>query len=491
MNELLNNKFVLYLCAGIGIITAFIPIVGSLLNGGLHVDEPILLVEMERIAEGYLPYVDMHLNYPPLWFYMMADLKLLFHIPYGNYTFYLFLHYIFVISNAILVAFICQRLDNSRSISWLVAWLFVIASHWLSGNAVLFEMPSLFFGLLAVYLAVCPNTASHKILYFVIGIIAALSFLTKQFGAGFLLLVPLVLILTNQRQWYVWVLYAIGYILPIAVSLMIWGNHFVQSVLLNGYGTSDPTTDTATSLLTLQNIAWLLKRLVWFVGRCFPILLLLPVVYYCRENKRQIAAVLLGICGLLGFSLQFLFVHWDNLGMLHYNLYLVPFACILTACILTSGRRMLKWGKIIIISMLILTFIVNVYSTYYNRVWKVYLRSDGRKGEIEFAQSIASHIAPDSKVWIVDSNRENIYWIANFFPPNMREVGYSSGPLEITLRRAQLQVDSSDYVLHCVESDYCFPAFTDSMKTYLSQFETDTFNIGGWTLLLHNKHKYK
>ena len=153
MKEILKNRFFLWSLAIIGILTAIIPIIGSLVNGILHVDEPVLLVEMERIAEGYIPYIDMHLNYPPLWFYIMAWLKHLFHIPYGNYSFYHFIHYIFVIANAILIAGICRRNGFGRLISWFSAWLFLIVSHWMSGNAILFEMPSLFFGLLAVWLA--------------------------------------------------------------------------------------------------------------------------------------------------------------------------------------------------------------------------------------------------------------------------------------------------------------------------------------------------
>ena len=179
MKDILKNKLFLWSLAIIGILTAIIPIIGSLVNGILHVDEPILLVEMERIAEGYIPYIDMHLNYPPLWFYIMAGLKHLFHIPYGNYSFYHFIHYIFVIANAILIAGICRRNRFSHLISWFSAWLFLIVSHWMSGNAILFEMPSIFFGLLAIWLVF--QQKQNVYMYFLIGIITACSFLIKQF----------------------------------------------------------------------------------------------------------------------------------------------------------------------------------------------------------------------------------------------------------------------------------------------------------------------
>ena len=109
------------------------------------------------------------------------------------------------------------------------------------------------------------------------------------------------------------------------------------------------------------------------------------------------------------------------------------------------------------------------------------------KGDIEFSKKIAAKVENGKPIWIVDANLEKIYWLANILPSNMATVGYSCGSLEITKERAQLQIDSADYVLHCIESDYCIPAFTDSMKAYLSKFPTDTIENGGWTILLHAK----
>ncbi len=484
-----NKKVIYYLVTVIGVITAFIPIIGSLVNGILHVDEPILLVEMERIAEGYMPYVDMHLNYPPLWFYLMAGLKYLFHIPYGNYLFYHIIHYIFVIANAILLAFICQNQGFSKITAWFSAWLFMISSHWLSGNAILFEMPSLFWGLLAMYLTQLQKPQLY--IYSIIGIIASFSFLTKQFGAGFFFLVLIMILLSQKLSWKHLIMYVVGYFIPICICLIIWRGTFMQSVLLNGYGTTNAVDGTSVTLFTWSNVVWVLKQLGWLVIRCFPILLAIPLLFFHKLDKDQRVLFLVAIFGILGFSLQFLFVHWDRAGLLHYYLYLIPFACLIIAYISESYKVLIGGGKMLIITLLSITTLLSLYSTYYNRAWKIYLRSDGMKGDIEFAQKVASKVENGKTIWIVDANKENIYWLANLFPPNMTTVGYSCGSLEITKERAQLQIDSADYVLHCIESDYCIPAFTDSMKTYLSQFPTDTFDNGGWTLLLHDKQQQK
>lgn len=484
MKEFLKSKLFLWSLAIIGILTAIIPIIGSLVNGILHVDEPILLVEMERIAEGYIPYIDMHLNYPPLWFYIMAGLKHLFHIPYGNYFFYHFIHYIFVIADAILIAGICRKNGFGRLVSRFSAWLFFIASHWMSGNAILFEMPSLFFGLLGLYLAQLQKPRVY--MYMIIGLITSCSFLIKQFGAGFFILVLLVILLSEKHNWKNIVVYCVSYAIPIGICLLIWHEAFISSVFLNGYGTTNAVDGTSMTLFTWSNVVWVLKQLGWLVIRCFPILLAIPLLFFHKLDKDQRALFFIAIFGILGFLLQFLFVHWEIAGLLHYYLYIIPFACFVTSYLLDNYKKYCGWGKMLVICMLCATCLLSVYSTYYNRVWKIYINSNGMKGDVEFARSVASKVDEGSRVWIVDANKENIYWFANLLPPNMKTVGYSTGSLEITKERAQLQIDSADYVLHCLESDYCIPAFTDSMKIYLNQFKTDTFNNGGWTLLLHN-----
>ena len=317
---MVNKRIIGPILWSIGVVSAIIPIVGSLLNVILHVDEPILLVEMERIAEGYMPYVDMHLNYPPLWFYMMVGIKQLLHIPYGNYVVYHIIHYGFVVANAGLLVALCRKIGFSNLVSWTCAWLFLIASHWMSGNAVLFEMPSLFFGLLGLYLAQLQKPRVY--VYVIIGVVTSCSFLIKQFGAGFFILVLLVILLFENHNWKNIVAYCVGYAIPIGICLLIWRETFISSVFLNGYGTTNTVDDTSMTLFTWANVLWILKQIGWFIVRCFPILLAIPILFFHKLDKEQGKFFLIAIFGILGFSLQFLFVHWERVGLLHYFLYI-------------------------------------------------------------------------------------------------------------------------------------------------------------------------
>ena len=86
MKKLLENKIFWWVLGTLGVLSVLVLIIGSFFRS-INVDEAVLLVEMERIAEGYVPYKTMHLNYPPLWFYINVALKSLFHIPYGCYPY--------------------------------------------------------------------------------------------------------------------------------------------------------------------------------------------------------------------------------------------------------------------------------------------------------------------------------------------------------------------------------------------------------------------
>ena len=200
MKKVFENKYLLWILGALGILSILVLIIGSFFNR-IDVDSAIILVEMERIAERYIPYKTMHLNYPPLWFYVNVALKWLFHIPYGCYPFYLVVHWLYAIGCAISLFYISKRFGANKIISAFVAWLFFIVTHWPQGNTILFEIPSIFWGLLSISLFLKWRD-SHPALQIIVGILTACSFLTKQFGAGFLLLVLwLIITSTSSIKW--------------------------------------------------------------------------------------------------------------------------------------------------------------------------------------------------------------------------------------------------------------------------------------------------
>ena len=113
MKEFFENKFVKWTLGVLGVLSVLVLIVGSFFNS-MDVDSAIILVEMERIYDGYIPYKTLHLNYPPLWFYINIALKWLFHVPYGCYPFYLAVHWMYAIGCASCLFYISHKWDASK-----------------------------------------------------------------------------------------------------------------------------------------------------------------------------------------------------------------------------------------------------------------------------------------------------------------------------------------------------------------------------------------
>ena len=65
MKDFFENKYVKWALGILGILSVLVLIIGSFFNS-IDLDSAVILVEMERIAEGYIPYETLHLNYPPL-----------------------------------------------------------------------------------------------------------------------------------------------------------------------------------------------------------------------------------------------------------------------------------------------------------------------------------------------------------------------------------------------------------------------------------------
>jgi len=466
-----NNrpKRIGYILIAIGIISVFIPIVCSFFTG-IDVDSAVILSEMERIADGYLPYKTIHLNYPPLYFYICLLFKWLFHIPYGCYTFYLALHYVFVIISAYCVYRISRKFDGSNSLSLFCAWLFIMVTQWTYGNIVLFEMPSMCFGLgaMSCLLSFKERNSFH---YAWIGALSAFAFLAKQFGAGFLVLgLYLIVCFSTTHRWGKTILYIIGYSMPIALCLIVWGNDFISSVLLNGYGTDTASLagyDTSFHAKLYQ----ITSNLFYYSYRICPVVFaaLISTPFIVKKGRGR--ELIFCVCGILGFALQFWFVG----GGLHYYLYLIPFAILLVPLIVYSGsHNIIAWGSSFAI---LLTVLFALYSTYRNRVYKG-LKYQQLKGQTEMSAKLSSLIEPGKTVWIVHGGIEYLYYFNNLTPPNMASIGYATGPLEVTKEKQWNQVKSADYVIRFTQ-DFPFEySFDEEVKAYVNQFPSDTLDNG-------------
>ncbi len=315
-------------------VVAVLPIALSLWKGGVgDCDSAYYLLYVGKIAEGFVPYEDIALGYTPLWFYLMYALSAPLGISCYQPEYFLFIHYLFVIGNAICIYFITRFFSKDSKISHLAAWLFLISSHWLQGNIILLEIPSIFFGLLACVLILYHVHKSNQF-FILYGIIAACSFWVKQFGLGFVLLCAL-LIVFEEKRWQKLILYFLGYALTFVFCFCILGENLLP-VIFSSYGTKTAVEAGYDKSISAVISGWA-DAMVWLLWRVVPVVLIgVLMIKIPFKDKTKVREWLFCICGFLGFSLQFVFTRG-----LHYCLYLIPFAFIFSA-LLCSYLRLYK-----------------------------------------------------------------------------------------------------------------------------------------------------
>ena len=477
MKAFFENKFVKWTLGVLGVLSVLVLIIGSFFNN-MDVDSAIILVEMERIAEGYIPYKTIHLNYPPLWFYINVILKWLFHVPYGCYPFYLAVHWLYAIGCASCLYYISRKWGANTYVSAFVAWLFFIVSHWPQGNVILFEIPSIFWGLLAISLFLKWKD-SNPAWQIIVGAIACCSFLTKQFGAGFLMLVLwLIITSTTENKWKQMGYYLLGYCLPLLVCLACWGTDIYRSILFNGYGTDVMDAYWGENISLETKLLRLWSNLMSFANRIAPViyiaLVLIPLLF--KQSKWR--ETLLCLFGITGFLLQFFFVH----GGPHYFLYMIPFALLLIPILLSLDLN--KYLRGIVWIFIGITTFLGIYSAYHNRVWKRYMHSGRQEylSQWKFGKQVADIVQEGETIFIPHSGLCYVYYTANLYPSCMAEIGYGVGPMELTIETAKKWTYSTDYVLHFTRKmmfdlyhgkDHEY-FYNDSIQQYVDQFPSDT-----------------
>lgn len=454
-------KITLYI---IVILLTIIPIIGSLVNMYIDCDSAYYLSMVERILEGYVPYKTLNLGYTPLWFYITAGIKYILQIPNGVYEPFLFIHYLYQIGCAYFIFKLGKEFKIKSIISIFSAFLFILMTHWLNGNAVLLEMPSMFFGLMSCYFVL--KYQDKSILnYWWIGFICSGAFLCKQFGFGFLpLVLYLILFVNKDNKLNKSISLFLGYSISIIICFIIWGEDFIP-LIFSKYGTTSAEAagyDISLSAKLMQ----IISNCLYHIKRINPTICLsfLFIPFFIKENKWK--EYLFCLCGFFGFMLQFYFVK----GGLHYQLYTIPFSIMIIALLLSLQTK--RWQKTCILFFLGITLVLSLYSTYNNRVYKLYIKSNKRQEQLNCSQWLIKQVEEDKKLFIVHGGLFYNYYQTGIMPGNMSTIGYSFGPLGLDEEKCRTQIDSADYILRFTK-DYPYESyFTSNLKEKCEQMPT-------------------
>lgn len=448
---------------------------GSLIRGGIiDCDSAYYICLAQLTSHGYVPYVDFPDGYTPLWTYLAAGLKLLFRIPDGNYSFYLVFHYFLAIGVAFFLYKIARLFGSSKHVAFFGSWSFLLMSHWIEGNEVLLEMPSLFFGLLSVWLTL--RFSGKSVWNYVwIGMITAGAFLCKQYGLGFLALNLYLLLAVNRQTWRECVCLLFGFALPILACFAYWGTSFGY-VFFNGYGTaSAKEAGYDVSIVNKLKAVW--SGLRYFCIMVCPAVLVSVLNLPHAYKTKRLGKMLFCYCGILGFSLQFYFSYF-----LHYMLFMLPFAVLLMTVMMSLvNKSWLRYVNYIVIAFVIC---VSLYKTYYNRVYKLYVKRNIKQEQIAFSKQVKQIVPDDAQLWIAHGGLYYLYLTTGNTPPHL---SYAFGPQGLDEREAFKQAESADFVIR-YSADYPYETyFTNSLKHYLEQYRSVPLQDSA--VLLHDMSK--
>ncbi|MDD3320928.1 MAG: hypothetical protein PHS59_05740 [Paludibacter sp.] len=445
-NRLFENKTLRLIWFYSLAILAIIPSVFAVLHAPIDPDSSYYLSVVERMNEGLVPYSDFPIGYTPVVFYIMLFLKSIFSIGI-NYEFFLTIHFILQFFSALLVYKITLFFVQRKDYSFYAALLFILASHWNGGNSFLLETPSLLFGLMSLFIAI---KNPHKIgVYIGVGVLSSLSFLCKQYGLGFLGLLVF-LVFFDEARWKQFSNLIVGFLVPLILCYIIWGKSFFV-VIGGNYGNHNTV---------IQGLYSISDRLLYLFVRIFPALIL--VFFYLPsilKKKNEIKYISMLILGILGFMLQFYFASFA-----HYYLYIIPFSSILLFLILSKINKY----KYIFYFTVFVTVSLSLYSTYYNRLYKIYYKlPEIKENQYTLARKILNTVDSTKTLYIGDIGLIQQYYLTNMIPPNFQNVGYTFG-IALDEKSHISQINDANYVLK-FRKDYEFNFNTVEVKKLLDK----------------------
>lgn len=418
-----NNKFIFRALCMFLLLLSIFPYVISIVYSPIRVDAGYYLSVVERLREGFSLYSDIKTIYSPLQFYLVAFVKNILNAE-NNYSIDLFIYFISIVVSAVFLYKIAKHIFSDRIMSFLTVIFLLQISFWIMPLEFLLDYPSVMWGIIGLWLLLTNKNTIITMIF--AGLFFSFSFMTKQYGLGFLFLGLYTISINGGNSRFKNIAFLIiSFSIPIVLYIVL-NKDFLFFILGKGYGTQSSGGVLANSF---NNIVLVYKYLLYRL----PITVIAFLVFFYRFKYEWKNKVLI-LLGIFGFSLLFIFEPLHQ-----YFFYIIPFLSLLIVfpLMLLKNSRFLKYAYVI---LLFISIVFSIKRNYV-RVWNV--NSNSRLVQYEIADSINRIIPDSSTVYIADYRLVYLYYLLNSKPIDL---DYSFG-VTLTPKSHFERIKASDYVI--------------------------------------------
>lgn len=391
-------------------------------------DSGYYLATMQRISEGLKLYVDFPNGYTPLFFYMAAAMKWIFGVGI-SFPFFVVFNCVLLGITAYYIYKICLICaSDNRILALCTTLFFVIISPSLEGTNVMLEIPSMVFGIPAIYYALSNKGKPYQ--YMFVGLLATCAMLSKQYGAGYMVLIALWLLAKENRCKNLFY-YAVGCLIPIFICLLYFGEPFIY-LFKPGYAGSSVLTGNEGWMVQLVSMLQAYIRHLTVEVPVLPVFLIIAIAF-----KRSLLLEKKFIFFLLGFLCFMMMFFVNNLN--HYHLYVVPFSLFMSLMICNAFKGS-TWYKIMMV-LLCASIVMQASRTTKNFYREG--KSKEREKQLVLAKEI-SNIVPKDKTLYISGPYTQQYYLADQKAPGL---DYSFGSGAVTESDIESRMQAADFVL--------------------------------------------
>lgn len=395
------------------------------------------------LLDGKVPFVDFHIGYTPLSFYM-AYLPASF-FGTGN-TAALAIETFMNFLNAGLVYYLLRKNVQNKVLCFFFTAFYLSSVFFLDGMCYMLEPYVTFWGLLSL-IALYKNKLWT---IFVAGICSFMSFWSKQYGLGYVILGIFYLLLYHRISWqslfgrmFVFLVGLFGAAFCMIELLLMQGVSLASMFMFSG-----DTYEKLGLIGMLEGYGFLIIAVPFF-----PVMVYLIVKNFksfCEDNFMVVC-----LCGVFGFMLT-TYVR----SYVHYIQLPLPFVMLLGAmlldkyCIGKNDERLMKWFKISAIVPLSIMFYFDYNFIFHNE----------RIAVNETANEIASIIPKGTEKVYVSSKLLCIGNINRYGAPMLEKWGMSNGFMEEGEALREVIMDADSYVMDPAKLDYLRQNESDLLK---------------------------